>query len=372
MDVKPPRRRSLKIKSVPSLRSVADRPLLPIQVRSSQRLKALIVTSFGVLLLASTLSTLGWYHWAIDARSSESKPVRIVVQPGDTAATIASTLYEHEIIRSRLGFGMYAQLNGVRDKLQAGGYVFSPDQRVPDIVEHMVAGKTDEFTFTVPPGLTLDELRSRFKVAGFSDNEITAAFNATYDHPLLATRPAGASLEGYIYPETYRINADDTLQNFFERTFDELYTSLQEKKYLEAFAGHGLTIHQALTLSSIVQKEVTEPTDQKQVAQVFLKRLAEDMPLGSDVTYIYAAKQLGVRATPSLDSPYNTRKHAGLPPGPISTMNPSALEAVAFPAAGDYLYFVAGDRDDEGKTFFARTNEEHEANIAAHCHELCQ
>src|SRR5690606_595642 len=101
-------------------------------------------------------------------------------------------------------------------------------------------------------------------------------------------------------------------------------------------------------------------------------RYNEGIQLGSDVTYMYAAEQTGAKATPSLDSPYNTRKYVGLPPGPIANMNPSALEAVAFPAPGDYLYFVAGDGPDEGKTFFAHTDAEHNANIAAHCRVLCQ
>ena len=140
---------------------------------------------------------------------------------------------------------------------------------------------------------------------------------------------------------------------------------------MDEFAKRNLTIHQAITLASIVQKEVKNPVDQKQVAQVFLKRLADGMQLGSDVTYMYAADQMGVEGTPALESPYNTRKYTGLPPGPISNMNPSALDAVAFPAPGEYVYFVAGDGPDEGKTFFAYTVEEHEANIAAHCRELC-
>ena len=129
-----------------------------------------------------------------------------------------------------------------------------------------------------------------------------------YSHPLLASKPAGASLEGYIFPETYRMSANQTLDTLFMRTFDQMYKVLQEGKYLDEFTKHNLTIHQAITLASIVQKEVKSPTDQKQVAQVFLKRLSMGIPLGSDVTYMYAAEQMGAVASPSLESPYNTRK----------------------------------------------------------------
>lgn len=377
MDIKPPPKRPRIQKPLPN-QPVSEQPehiVLPPSesTRFSRRQTVtLLLACIGVLLLAATASTAIWYNWAISPRSSDVHQVRVVVEPGETATSIADTLYSQELIRSRFAFGLYTQLSGTRNKLQAGGYVLSANQSVSSIVEHMVDGKTDEFNITIPPGLTLDELRTHFRDDGFSDAEITRAFNADYDHPLLATRPANATLEGYVYPETYRMNADQSLETIMERTFDQMYKVMEEGKYLDEFAKRGLNIHQAITLASIVQKEVKNPADQKQVAQVFLKRLAIGMQLGSDVTYMYAAEQLGVDASPSLDSPYNTRKYAGLPPGPIANMNPSALAAVAFPAPGEYLYFVAGDGDDEGKTFFAMTEDEHNANVAAHCHILCQ
>ena len=381
MDIKPPpkrqRPRVAPSAAMPQLSNpvpvnVPPAPQSPKRRLTRKRLISLALAGTGLLILIATIATASWYNWAISPRSDKDHQVRIVVESGDTAASIADTLYEHELIRSRLAFGIYTQLTGTRSKLQAGGYVLSANQSVGSIVEHMTSGKTDEFNITIPPGLTLEDLRDHFKRDGFSDAEITAALNKNYTHPLLATRPAGATLEGYIYPETYRMSADQSLDTLFVRTFDQMYEVMQKGKYLEAYAKRNLTIHQAVTLASIVQKEVKNPVDQKQVAQVFLRRLSIDMPLGSDVTYMYAAEQSGVRATPSLESPYNTRKYRGLPPGPIANMNPSALEAVAFPAAGDFLYFVAGDGVDEGKTFFSRTQEEHDANVAAHCHELCR
>lgn len=339
------------------------------QPRASKKRLTIVLTALGAFLLAATISTFVWYSWALRPLSSTSEQVRIMVQPGDTAAIIAANLDDHELIRSRLAFTTYVQLSGNRSKLQAGGYVLAPNMSIQRIVEHMTGGETDELDITIPPGLTLKQLRSQFIRNGFSDEEVTRAFDAEYDHPLLASRPAGATLEGYIYPETYRINADQPLDELLKRSFDELYEKLQTDGILAAFAGRGLTIHQGLTLASMVQKEVADPADQKQVAQVFLKRLAEGIQLGSDVTFIYVAEELGVEATPALDSPYNTRKYGGLPPGPISNMNPSAIDAVAAPAAGDFLYFVAGD---DGVTYFSRTEAEHEANVRAHCTTLCQ
>jgi UPF0755 protein len=127
-------------------------------------------------------------------------------------------------------------------------------------------------------------------------------------------------------------------------------------------------VRQAITLASIVEKEVSNGNDRRQVAQVFLLRLQKKMVLGSDVTYIYAAAITGQTASPDLDSPYNTRKYLGLPPGPISNVSDSSLDAVAYPADGDYLYFVAGD---DGKTYFSHTEAEHERLAAEHCIKLC-
>ena len=338
--------------------------------------KALSVV--GVLALLVMLA-VGWYLFSLTPKTSATaeKRQRVTIEKGETSTTIAAQLEKDGIIRSALAMRLYVEFSGNKDKLQAGGYLLSTSQSVRDIVNHLASGKTDEFNVRILPGLTLDELadgsvKGSLVQQGFSASEVRAAYAATYTHPLLASKPPTADLEGYIFPETYRMNSGSSLQSLFTRSFDELYGRLQKDGTLQAFQARNLTIHQGLTLASMVQKEVSNPTDQPQVAQVFLKRLESGQALGSDVTYFYAAKKLKVKATPDLDSPYNTRKYGGLPPGPIANMNYAAIQAVAHPAPGDYLYFVAGDGDDAGKTFFARTEEEHQANIAAHCHVLCQ
>lgn len=324
------------------------------------------------------LGLVAMYQWTLSpVDASSDQEVRVVVQKGDGVADIANQLQYSGLIRNTLTFRVYTELTGSKSRLQAGGYAISKSMSVADIVDRMSTGSNDEINIIILPGLTLKqqmdhEVRNSLAWQGFSQDEIRQAFDATYDHPLLAGRPAGASLEGYIYPETYRINTTDPLSVLLEKSFDELYAKLQADGMEAKFQAHGLTLFQAITLASIVQKEVSDPSDQKQVAQVFLKRLNEGMMLGSDVTFFYAAEKLGMKPSVNLDSPYNTRRYVGIPPGPISNMNYSALQAVADPAPGDYLYFVSGDGEDEGKTFFSRTEAEHEANIKAHCHTLCQ
>jgi UPF0755 protein len=374
MDIKPPppKRKKPLLPPVEQLPQVIE-PLAVVAPVRGQRITrrqlwTLVLTCAGILILIVGITATTWYSWAIAPRSTESNKVRIVVKPGDTATDIAKGLYEHDLIRSKAAFSLYSQLSGHRSRLQAGGYVFSPNQSVSSIVEHMVSGKTDEFNITIPPGLTLEELRARFKKDGFSDDEITNAFNAAYNHPLLAARPAGATLEGYVFPETYRMGAAQPLDALLTRSFDEFYEQIQAAKLPEQLAARGLNLHQGLTLASVIQKEVASVADQRQVAQVFLRRLAEGIPLQSDPTFIYPARLDGREPSIDYDSPYNTYKHAGLPPGPIANFNFSALGAIADPAPGDFLYFVA---DKDGVTHYSRTIDEHEANVARFCTDHC-
>jgi UPF0755 protein len=134
------------------------------------------------------------------------------------------------------------------------------------------------------------------------------------------------------------------------------------------FKTRGLTLYQGITLASIVQRE-SGGGDEAQIASVFYNRLRIDMVLGSDVTYQYAADKAGVPRDVNLDSPYNTRRYPGLPPGPIAAPGLRALLGVANPAQTDYLYFLSGDDD---VTYYGTTLAEHEKNIADHCKEKCQ
>jgi len=329
--------------------------------------------ALGLFVIAAVAS-IGWYFASLrPVDPNDASQVRVVIEPGEGSAAIMAKLKEKRLIHSELAARVFVDLNGAKSKLQAGGYVLTRQQDVAEIVEHISTGKTDEINVTILPGLTLKDLadpevKGSLAAQGFSAEEIKTAFDAEYSSPLLADKPADQTLEGYIFPETYRTSAGDGLKSVVQRSMDDLYVQLQTKGLIEKFKARGLNIHQALTLASIVQEEVSDPTTQRQVAQVFYKRLASGMVLGSDVTFEYAANQLGVTPAVDIESPYNTRQHPGLPPGPIANMNTSALEATADPAPGDYLFFVAGD---DGVTYFSRTVEEHEANAAAHCKRLC-
>jgi len=204
--------------------------------------------------------------------------------------------------------------------------------------------------------------------AGFGEAVVDAALSKTYSHPLLADKPASADLEGYLYGETYSFPVGTTVSDIIVRAFDEFYAQVESNDLVAKFKTQGLNLYQGITLASIIQREVPGTTDQKQVAQIFLKRLKIDMPLGSDVTAYYGADKKGVERSVAVDTSYNTRIYKGLPPGPIGTPGLTSLQAVAAPASGDYLYFLSGDDD---VTYYALTDEGHQNNIKNHCQVKC-
>lgn len=306
--------------------------------------------------------------------ASNKKGIRFIVNSGETATEIAEELHKSGLIQDQFVFQLYTQATGTKSKLQAGGYILSKSMSVSEIISHISSGKNDEVAVTILPGLTLEQLadpdvKGSLAQQGFSEQEITAAYSATYAGELFSKKPAGSTLEGYLYPETYSIMANDTLPRIIQMSLDEMYAQIKAQDLEAKIAQQGLSLPDGIILASIIQKEVADPAEQKQVAQVFLKRLKENVVLGSDVTFMYIAEKEGRTPSVNDDSLYNTRKHGGLPPGPIANFNLSALIAVANPAPGDFMYFVAGD---DGTTHFAKTEAEHDANVAKYCTVLCR
>jgi UPF0755 protein len=228
----------------------------------------------------------------------------------------------------------------------------------------------NQIQVTILAGQTLAELKEKLVKSGFAADGVEAAFNRSYDSPILADKPAGATLEGYIFPDTYFLDADSDVAVLVEMALDNLYEKMRSDGSLERLRTQGRSVFETLTMASIVQKEVSDPEEQKMVAGVFENRLQWGMVLGSDVTFHYAYKQ-GYCAvnSPDCDSVYNTRVYKGLPPGPIANMEYAAIQAVLQPTESEYFFFVAGD---DGRTYYAVDENGHFENVRNYCHVLCQ
>ena len=231
------------------------------------------------------------------------------------------------------------------------------------------------FNFTIRPGETITEVRNSLIEVGYTAIEVDEALNADYDFAFLKNRPAGASLEGYLYGETHEFYENTPVKDIIRAFLTGMDKVITDNNLEARYADQGLTLYEGITLASIVQKEAPAP-DMPTVAQVFLTRLAYGIPLGSDVTVSYAVEQVDPdrqtykdnQAALTIDSCYNTRLYAGLPCGPISNPGLAALLAVAEPSDTSYLYFLTGD---DGMMYYGYTETEHIQNIYSHCQELC-
>ncbi len=330
----------------------------------------LISLVLAITLLAAGVAALRvWYDQNLKPVSSAQQTVYFTVHSGDSVRYIGNQLQDAGLIRNGHVFETYVRSRELHDKLQAGTYALSPSMSVQQIVDKMASGEVSRNLLTILPGKRLDQIKLIFAKAGYSGKEIKEAFNpATYQgHPALASLPKGASLEGFLYPDSFEKQANTPAKVIIRESLDEMNSRLTPD-LVNAFAKHGLSVYKAVTLASIVGQETDNPKDQPIVAQVFYSRLAQAMPLGSDVTAYYAAVIAGQSPSLGVDSPYNTRLHTGLPPGPISNVTIDALQAVANPANTDYLYFLFGD---DKKMHFAHTNAQHEANIQKYCAKSC-
>lgn len=342
-----------------------------------------IIKLFIFLLAILVVILAGFSFWLNDSLRpvdiNDDTSIQIKINSGDTSQKIAELLEDSDVIKSSLAFRIYLRIYNQSGSLQAGNYKFKKTNSTPKIVEDLVKGNVSMVDITFYPGATLidnsdkaldkkQDVTSVLLKAGYSLDEINQALKKEYSNQLFVDKPVSADLEGYIFGETYRFNEGVALDKVFEAVFNEYYKKIVSNNLIDGFNKQGLNLYQGITLASIIQKEANSPEDQRQVAQVFLTRLNMGMALGSDVTYQYIADKNGWNRDVNLDSPYNTRRYAGLTPGPISSPSLSALIAVANPAEGDYLYFLS---DINGKLYFSHTLAEHEYNIIHYCKEAC-
>jgi UPF0755 protein len=334
--------------------------------------KRLLYTTIVIILLLviGVIFIRQSYTMNLQPVSSSTEQKAIIVEPDSNVSTIARQLKDAGLIRQVWAFERYVRITGLGSKLQAGTYKFSPSLSATDIAKKIAAGKVAVDLVTILPGSRLTQIRDSLIKAKFDAAQVDAALEPTQyaASPALADKPIGASLEGFLYPDSYQKNANTDPKVIIQQSLDEMSAKLTPV-LRDAFAKQGMSVYQAVTLASIVEQEVPSSSDRAQAAQVFLKRLATGMPIGSDVTAFYGAISAGQKPSVTYDSPYNTLLHKGLPPGPISNVSASSLNAVANPAGTDWLFFVSGD---DGKTYFSHTLEEHEALTKQYCHKLCQ
>lgn len=323
-----------------------------------------------LLLVVAIVTIWVFYEANLKPVSKHANAQDVTISSGASPSAIADLLHDKGLIRNAWTFEAYIRHEGVGADLQAGTYSLSAAQSVPDIVAQLTHGKVSTELVTILPGQRLDQIRQSLINDGFSAQDVDAALQPSqYEgNAALVDKPAGNSLEGYLYPDSFQRDNTTTASTIIQESIAEMQSKLTPE-IRAAFAKEGLSTYQGITLASIVEQEVNTPSDRSQAAQVFLKRISIGMPLGSDITAMYGSRLAGQGTSLSFDTPYNTLIHPGLPPTPVSNVDNSALQAVAHPANTDWLFFVTGD---DGTTHFSHTLEEHQALTQQYCHKLCE
>ena len=346
--------------------------------------KRFLPVFFVILPISIAIFCTLWYNNNISALSSKDSckkytalctKLNFKVSQGDTADTIINNLFDSRLIKNKDAFKLYLKLNRRGGAFKAGLHELDSSLSVAEIVTELEKTNNNSvFSFTILPGENIFQVKKKLVAAGYGTVEIDEAFGKQYDHPILSDKPKGASLEGYLFAETYEFFKEESLEKIITKLLDQTNKFVNENNLRDDYQARGFNLHQGLTLASIIQKETNKEHDV--VAQIFEKRLKQNEKLGSDVTVSYALELLDPTrekyttnsAKLEIDSPYNTRKNTGLPPTPISAPGAAALKAVAHPASTEYLYFLTGD---DGKMYYSKTDAEHNYNIRQFCQKLC-
>lgn len=314
------------------------------------------------LLAAGVLFVVVWFsgEYRLE-RPGLPRGMHFEVGKGQGVRGIAASLGKSGLIRSPTAFRLAYRFYYPHDSLKAGEYDFPSPVTMKDILEAMTKGKVYLHPITLREGLTAEEIAEEFDRAGL----VTRAdfLEAFADRELiLSWDREAANAEGYLFPETYNFPAHTPAREIVGRMIAQFEMVFSDRWHLRA-RELGMNVRQVTTLASLIEKETSRPEEKKLVAAVFHNRLRMRMKLDCDPTIIYALKLAGeyegrLRSRDlRLESPYNTYRHQGLPPGPIANPGRDSLEAALYPASEDYLYFVS--RND-GSHQFSRTFREHQ------------
>ena len=327
--------------------------------------KALKYVSVGVLSLAILGGgALGASYFVPNTFNEDGGSQVLVIGKDATGTEIADMLYEHGLIRSTQVFKLWLALSGTGSKLQSGHYQIPNKVSVHELINLLQEGHVESIKLTIPEGYTVGDIAIALEKAQIMKaSDFLAEAKTFVPYPYMkGTKPTTYPVEGFLFPSTYEVPVGATPKDVILMMSEQMnrYLTPAVKKQIQA---QHMSIHDFVTLASIVERESLYDADRPTIAGVFKKRLAHGIPLQSDATISYVlgyAKENVTLGDTQLQSPYNTYVSKGLPPGPIANPGKKALDAVLHSEDTDYLYFVA---DKDGHNHFSKTYEEHLAEV---------
>lgn len=345
--------------------------------RTVQKIVFFIVAILLLLLVVLGVSGYRYFTSSLEPLNPNSEEaVEVEIPMGSSRADIARILEENNIIKSAFVFNMYIRMNEEQG-FQAGYYEFSPSMEPDEIIDNLQEGgapvpRDSVANITVPEGITVEQIVGIISEhTEFSEDDLFSLLDNTQflqekasEFPRLLTSAVEAqeetiyTFEGYLFPATY---------DYYEgMTADELITAMLDKtndvlsEYYEDIEEQEKTVHEVLTMSSLIEREAIEDEDRQLISGVFVNRLEAGMPLQTDVSVTYALEEHKERITYAdleTDSPYNLYQHTGIGPGPVNNGSESSIQASLYPAETDYYYFLA-DLDTR-EVYFSETYDQH-------------
>ncbi|MEK7672942.1 MAG: endolytic transglycosylase MltG [Patescibacteria group bacterium] len=325
----------------------------------------IILAAIALVLLFGYLKYRSNVYSPVDKNDDEV--VSFQVKKGAAVKEIAASLEEKGLINSDTSFYLYTKFNSLGENILAGRFKLKPSMNTPEIIAALSDPAQAQFVITIQEGLRIRDIDTKLVELGLGESgdfmQAVKDFDGWEYYSFLDQEKLSSlelPLEGYIYPDTYFLDPAD-----FESQ-DLIYLALDnfEKKFADLqgqLKRH--SVHEIVTMGSIIENEVFGAKDRRLVSGILWKRLESGWTLGADATLLYITKDRHLSASElDLDSPYNTRKNLGLPPGPISNPSIESIEAAMFPESNDYWFYLT--TLDTGEVIYARTNDEHNANRA--------
>jgi UPF0755 protein len=321
-----------------------------------------LLAAFLILLFSA--GTAAWLLFTPFGPESESFAE---VAPGSSTARIGRQLESAGVVRSRYAFDLLRWVK--RGTLRAGEYRFDHSAPLTEVYARIVRGDVFTRAVTIPEGASIFEIAARMEQAGFGARQDFIDASVMQAGLVADIDPGARSLEGYLFPDTYR----------FARKATPAQIVAAMVRRFRAVAGQlGLkeNVHTVVTMASLIERETAVDAERPLVASVFTNRLAKKMPLMTDPALIYGLELEGRwrgaihQSDLSRNTPYNTYLHAGLPPGPVANPGLRSLRAAMEPAKTDYLYFVAAGANAQGRSLFSSSLDEHKRNVAGYRHAV--
>ena len=321
------------------------------------------------MLAFAALAVGGWIWRAVYAPVTPPPAQAVLLRSGYSSRRIGAELKKAGVIRSELAFRLW-HLTHPKPSLKAGEYLFESAASLPEVYGRIARGDIYFHTVTIPEGYTMFDIAKAMEEAGLGSAQDFLQIAQTRTALITDLDPKAKSLEGYLFPNTYQFTRTQTLE---EMTAAMVRQFMQVAQEIGLNAALNSDLHRTVTMASIIEKETAAAEERPRVASVYYNRLALKMALDADPSVIYGQLVTGTyagtlhHADLAVNSPYNTYRFAGLPPGPIANPGRSALQAALHPESTKFLYFVS---DGNGHHRFSRSLEEHNRNVTAYRHSL--